>query len=156
MNKNTTSVHFSSKSDDWPTPRDFYDKMNALHGPFGTDVCASEANAKCPHFYTLADDGLSKEWRGKCWMNPPYGKTIGKWVKKAWESSQRGALVVCLVPARTDTAWWHDFSAKGEVTFTRGRLKFGGHRNYAPFPSAVIVFKPVKQENFDEEGFDWG
>ena len=75
-------------------------------------------------------------------MNPPYGRTIGLWMRKAYEESQRGALVVCLVPARTDTAWWHDYATKGQVTFIRGRLKFGGHRNSAPFPSATVVFLP--------------
>lgn len=72
----------------------------------------------------------------------PYGRTIGQWMKKAYEESQRGALVVCLVPARTDTAWWHDYATKGQVTFIRGRLKFGGHVNSAPFPSATVVFLP--------------
>jgi len=76
-------------------------------------------------------------------MNPPYGREIGKWVKKAYESAQSGATVVCLVPARTDTAWWHDYCAKGEIRFVRGRLKFGGSKNSAPFPSAVVIFRPA-------------
>ena len=75
-------------------------------------------------------------------MNPPYGKEIGAWMQKAYESAQGGALVVCLVPARTDTKWWHEYAAKGEVTFVRGRLKFGGQKNSAPFPSAIVVFEP--------------
>ena len=137
-----SSVHFSSASDDWPTPQDFFDRMNALHGPLELDVCASPTNAKCPRFYTRDDDGLTQAWDGKCWMNPPYGRAIGQWMKKAYEESQRGALVVCLVPARTDTAWWHDYATKGKVTFIRGRLKFGGHVNSAPFPSATVVFLP--------------
>lgn len=74
-------------------------------------------------------------------MNPPYGRTIKQWMQKAYESSLKGATVVCLVPARTDTAWWHDFAMKGEIEFIRGRLKFGGHKNSAPFPSAVVVFR---------------
>jgi site-specific DNA-methyltransferase (adenine-specific) len=73
-------------------------------------------------------------------MNPPYGREIGAWMRKAWSSAEAGALVVCLVPARTDTAWWHDYAVKGDVEFLRGRLKFGGHKNSAPFPSAVVVF----------------
>jgi len=73
-------------------------------------------------------------------MNPPYGRTIGKWVKKAYEASLDGSTVVCLVPARTDTAWWHDFCVKGEIRFIRGRLKFGGHKWNAPFPSAIVIF----------------
>ena len=81
-------------------------------------------------------------------MNPPYGRTIGLWMKKAYEESCNGALVVCLVPARTDTKWWHDYSMKGEVIFLRGRLKFGGHKNSAPFPSAIIIFdKETKKED---------
>ena len=136
------SVHFSSASDDWPTPQDFFDRMNAMHGPLELDVCASPENAKCPRYYTREDDGLAQTWAGRCWMNPPYGRTIGLWMRKAYEESQRGALVVCLVPARTDTAWWHDYATKGQVTFIRGRLKFGGHRNSAPFPSATVVFLP--------------
>jgi len=75
-------------------------------------------------------------------MNPPYGATIGRWMAKAWAESQRGALVVCLVPARVDTAWWHDYAARGEVEFLRGRLVFGPAASSAPFPSAVVVFRP--------------
>ena len=73
-------------------------------------------------------------------MNPPYGREIGKWMQKAYESSLQGATVVCLIPARTDTAWWHDYAMKGQIEFLRGRLKFGGHKNSAPFPSAIVVF----------------
>jgi phage N-6-adenine-methyltransferase len=120
--------------------------MNSLHGPLELDVCASPTNAKCPRYYTREDDGLTQPWEGKCWMNPPYGRTIGQWMKKAYEESQRGALVVCLVPARTDTAWWHDYATKGQVAFIRGRLKFGGHVNSAPFPSATVVFMPNRSE----------
>ena len=74
-------------------------------------------------------------------MNPPYGRTIKQWMKKAYESSLAGATVVCLVPARTDTNWWHDYAMKGDIEFIKGRLKFGGSKNSAPFPSAVVVFK---------------
>lgn len=136
-----TSVHFSSASDDWPTPQDFFDKVNQEFG-FTLDPCSSENNAKCETFFTREDDGLTQEWTGRVWMNPPYGRTIGQWMKKAYESVGGAAeLVVCLVPARTDTAWWHDYAMKGEVRFIRGRLKFGGHRNSAPFPNALVVFR---------------
>ena len=74
-------------------------------------------------------------------MNPPYGREIGKWLKKAYESSINGAIVVCLIPARTDTAWWHDYVMKGKIRFIRGRLKFGGSKNSAPFPSAIVIFQ---------------
>lgn len=138
----SASVHFSSASDEWPTPQDFFDKCNAEFGPLDLDVCATAENAKCPRYFTKADDGLAQVWSGRVWMNPPYGREIGAWMAKAWRSSQAGALVVCLVPARTDTAWWHDYAAKGAVRFIRGRLKFGGHKNSAPSPSALVVFSP--------------
>jgi len=135
------SVHFSSKTDLWATPQAFFDKVAAEHGPFDVDVCALPENAKAPVFFTPADDGLKQEWRGRCWMNPPYGRGIGDWMRKAYEASQAGAKVVCLVPARTDTAWWHDYAAKGAVTFIRGRLKFGDAASNAPFPSALVIFQ---------------
>ena len=134
------SVHFSSKTDLWYTPQDFFKKYDDVY-KFETDVCATDDNAKCAKYYTEEMDGLSQEWRGVCWMNPPYGRTIGNWMKKAYESSLSGATVVCLVPARTDTNWWHDYAMKGDIEFIRGRLKFGGSKNSAPFPSAVVVFK---------------
>jgi phage N-6-adenine-methyltransferase len=137
----TYSVHFSSKTDLWETPQDFFDRYDAIYG-FTLDVCALPDNAKCNTYFTPEQDGLSQEWVGVCWMNPPYGRTIAKWVQKAFESAKHGATVVCLLPARTDTRWWHDYCQRGDVTFVRGRLKFGGHKNSAPFPSAVVVFKP--------------
>ena len=134
------NVHFSSKTDLWATPQEFFDKYDKIFN-FEIDVCANKENAKCGKFFTQEDDGLSQEWEGVCWMNPPYGRDIGKWMKKAYESSLEGATVVCLVPSRTDTKWWHDYSMKGEIEFIKGRLKFGGSKNSAPFPSAVVVFK---------------
>jgi phage N-6-adenine-methyltransferase len=133
---------FSSKTDLWATPQDFFDKLNAVH-EFDLDVCATHENAKCNKYYTVADDGLAQQWQGVCWMNPPYGRDIKAWMKKAYESSLNGAKVVCLVPARTDTQWWHDYAMKGEIEFIKGRLKFGGHKDSAPFPSAVVVFETV-------------
>jgi phage N-6-adenine-methyltransferase len=134
-----TDLMFSSKTDLWATPQDFFDKLNDLHG-FELDVCATPDNAKCNKYYTVADDGLAQQWQGVCWMNPPYGRDIKAWMKKAYESSLNGAKVVCLVPARTDTQWWHDYAMKGQIEFIKGRLKFGGHKDSAPFPSAVVVF----------------
>lgn len=129
---------FSSKTDLWETPQDFFDKLNEeFH--FQTDVCALPENAKCKHFYTPEKDGLTQEWNGSCWCNPPYGRQIGKWVRKASESK---ATTVMLIPARTDTAWFHDYiCGKAEVRFVRGRLKFGEAKNSAPFPSMVVVFR---------------
>ncbi len=137
------SVHFSSATEMWATPQEFFDKYNEKFD-FKTDVCASPENAKCTIFYTEQMDGLAQNWQGCCWMNPPYGRAIKAWMRKAYESSLNGATVVCLVPARTDTAWWHDYAIKGDIEFIRGRLKFGGHKNSAPFPSAVVVFEGVK------------
>lgn len=130
----------SSATDLWATPQDFFDKQNLLYGPFNVDVCADAINAKCPVYFDKTIDGLKQVWVGKCWMNPPYGREIGKWMKKAYESAKSGTVVVCLVPARTDTKWWHDYAIKGQITFIKGRLKFGGLKNSAPFPSAVVVF----------------
>ena len=132
---------FTSSTDDWATPQDFFDTLNREFD-FDLDVCASAENAKCARFFTKEDDGLSKEWRGRCWMNPPYGREIGQWVRKAFETSLRGGLVVCLLPSRTDTQWWHDYCMKGEIRFVQGRLKFGDGKNSAPFPSAIVIFRP--------------
>ena len=134
------NVHFSSKTDLWATPKLFFDKYNDVY-EFTLDVCAIKENAKCSSYFTKEQDGLKQEWFGVCWMNPPYGRAIKDWVKKAYESSLNGATVVCLLPARTDTAWWHDYCMKGQIEFIRGRLKFGDAKNSAPFPSAVVVFK---------------
>jgi len=138
------NIHFSSKSDEWPTPVGFFESLNKEFN-FTLDPCATNENHKCGKYFTRADDGLSKNWGGEVvFMNPPYGREISAWMKKAYEScNQSGALVVCLVPARTDTKWWHDYAMNGEIRFVRGRLKFGGHKNNAPFPSAVIVFRPI-------------
>lgn len=134
-------VLFSSKTCEWETPQAFFDALNdEFH--FDLDVCATNENTKCPRYFTEEQDGLSQQWRGRCWMNPPYGREIGKWVRKAYESVTGGCeLVCCLLPARTDTAWWHEYCMNGEIRFVRGRLKFGDSRNSAPFPSAVVIFK---------------
>jgi site-specific DNA-methyltransferase (adenine-specific) len=138
------SVHFSSATPEWYTPRDFFDALNAEFN-FTLDPCCTHENATVQKHFTESDDGLTQSWSDEIvFMNPPYGRTIGDWMRKAYESSVLdGALVVCLVPARTDTAWWHDYAAKGEVRFIRGRLKFGGAATSAPFPSAVCVFRPL-------------
>ena len=131
----------SSNTDEWATPQDLFNKLNAeFH--FTLDVCATQENAKCPTFYSKEQNSLNQNWQGVCWMNPPYGRAIGEWVRKAMQSARLGATVVCLVPSRTDTAWWWDICMKGEIRFIRGRLKFGGCENSAPFPSAIVVFRP--------------
>ena len=134
-----TEIHFSSKSDEWSTPQELFDDLNAIFH-FDIDVCATPTNAKCRQYFTRADDGLKQKWLGTVWMNPPYGRTIQRFMKKAYESSLEGATVVCLVPARTDTRWWHECAAKGHVIFLRGRLKFGDGPHSAPFPSAIVIF----------------
>lgn len=139
-------VHFSSATDMWATPQEFFDDLNREF-KFETDVCALPENAKCTRFFTPEDDGLVQNWRGVCWMNPPYGRTISQWMRKAYESSVSGATVVCLVPARTDTNWWHDYAMKGEVRFIKGRLKFGGSKNSAPFPNAVVIFRNATRQS---------
>ena len=139
-------VHFSSKTEMWATPQKVFDELNDEFGPLDLDVCAVAENAKCADFFSPEDDGLKQDWSNRaCWMNPPYGRTIKEWMRKAWEESQRGATVVCLVPSRTDTAWWHDYAARGQVRFLRGRIKFGDAKNSAPFPSAVVVFHPANK-----------
>ena len=127
---------FSSASDNWSTPQKTFDELNAEFG-FTLDVCASPENTKCTRFFTVQQDGLSQDWEGEiCWMNPPYGRHIGKWVAKA--SIHR---VVALLPARTDTRWFHNFILdKAKIRFIRGRLKFGGAENSAPFPSMVVIW----------------
>ena len=132
-------VHFSSQTDDWATPQDFFDRLDAIF-EFTLDPCADAKNAKCVRFFTPEDDGLTQNWDGeRVFMNPPYGRRIGAWVKKASEAK---ALVVCLLPARTDTRWWHDYVVEGDghIIFLKGRLSFGEGENAAPFPSAVVIF----------------
>ena len=127
---------FSSATDLWETPQGFFDRLDREFN-FSTDVCATDDNHKCQKYYTKETNGLRQEWTGVCWMNPPYGREISKWVEKAYKSN---AVVVCLVPARTDTKWWHEFCMKSkEIRLVQGRLKFGGSKNSAPFPSAVVV-----------------
>lgn len=135
-------VHLQSGNCEWATPMGFFRVLDAEFGPFDLAVCASPGNAKCANFYDREIDGLLQTWAPRtCWMNPPYGRTIGLWMRKAYEESLNGALVVCLVPARTDTAWWHDYALRGVVRFVRGRLRFSDGPGCAPFPSAVVVFR---------------
>ena len=139
-----TDVMFSSATDNWSTPQDFFDKLNdEFH--FTLDVCADENNHKCEHYYTKEIDGLSRPWIGTIWCNPPYGRKIGEWVRRAYISSYIGsATVVMLLPARTDTRWFHEYiynKHNTEIRFIKGRLKFGGCKNSAPFPSMVVIFR---------------
>jgi phage N-6-adenine-methyltransferase len=130
---------FTSNTDQWATPYDFFYRLNKEFG-FTLDVCADDTNHKCEKYFTKEVDGLKQEWTGMCYMNPPYGREINKWVKKAYEESLKGATVVCLLPARTDTKWFHEYCVKGEIRLVKGRLKFGDSTNSAPFPSCVVIF----------------
>jgi len=135
-----TELMFSSKDMTWETPQDIFDKLNKEFN-FTLDVCALPETAKCKDYYTPEIDGLKQKWNGICWMNPPYGRQLGVWIKKAYEESLNGNVVVCLIPSRTDTKYWHDYCMKAsEIRFIRGRLKFGNSDTSAPFPSAIIVF----------------
>ena len=133
-----TDLMFSSKTDLWATPQTFYDMLDKeFH--FTLDVCAIAENAKCDNYYTPEIDGLKQEWTGVVWCNPPYGRDIKKWVEKAYNSKCK---VVMLLPARTDTNWFHNYIyKKAEIRFIKGRLKFGGGKNAAPFPSMICIFR---------------
>lgn len=147
---------FSSASAEWETPQWLFDELDREFG-FTLDVCATPKNRKKSNFYTKEQDALKQDWAqgaygGACWMNPPYGREIGEWIKKASDSAQEGATVVCLLPARTDTRWWHDYIWDAEkhqpregvkVRFLKGRLKFGGAKDGAPFPSVIVIFGGV-------------
>ena len=143
MDKQTQVIMFSSKTGEWATPQEFFDKLDWRFGPFDLDPCANPSNTKCANFYTETEDGLSKSWEGHTvFVNPPYGRGIDKWIKKGYEEARKeNTRVTMLIPSRTDTKYWHDYVMKAdEVYFVRGRLKFGDSENSAPFPSAVVVF----------------
>lgn len=136
-------VHYSSKKMDWETPQDFFDKLNAEFN-FTLDAAASHENKKCPKYFTKDDDGLSLDWRGETvWLNPPYGRELPKWVEKAYEESRKkNTTVVMLIPSRTDTRYFHDYIyGKAEIRFVKGRLKFVGAKDAAPFPSMVVIYR---------------
>lgn len=136
-------VMFSSANEVWETPQDFFDKLNdEFH--FDLDPCANEDNHKCDVYFTKEQDGLKQDWGGhRVFCNPPYGKVLKTWVRKCFEEGQKpNTIVVMLIPARTDTSFFHDYIYHhAEIRFIRGRLKFGGCSNSAPFPSMVVIFK---------------
>lgn len=134
---------FSSKTDLWSTPNDFFDKLNdEFH--FTLDPCSTRENAKCYKHFTKEENGLLQDWGNEVvFCNPPYGRQIKDWVKKAYEESQKdNTKVVMLIPARTDTIYFHEYIYhKAEIRFIKGRLKFGNAKNSAPFPSMVVIFE---------------
>lgn len=138
------NVHFSSRKNDWATPWELFRYWDAAQGPFTLDVCATAENAKCERYFSPEDDGLAQPWDGICWMNPSYGRAIGRWLGKAVAEVRAGRArrVVSLIPARTDTIWWHEcILPHGVVHFLRGRVSFEGALYPAPFPSAIVVFE---------------
>jgi phage N-6-adenine-methyltransferase len=146
------SIHpvlFSSASEEWPTPKDFFKLLdNEFH--FDLDPCATHENAKCKKYFTKDNDGLRQDWGTHIvFCNPPYGKDMRAWAHKCWDASINGAIVVLLAHSRTDTRWFHDwvYNKAAEIRFVRGRLKFGDGKQSAPFPSMVAIFKPPKVIN---------
>lgn len=142
MNKN---LMFSSVTDEWYTPIDFYNELNKEFN-FNLDPCATDINHKCAKYFTKEDNGLLQSWGGyNVFCNPPYGRVINAWVEKAYnESKKDNTLIVMLLPARTDTKWFHNFIYhKAEIRFIKGRLKFGGCKNSAPFPSMLVIYKGI-------------
>jgi site-specific DNA-methyltransferase (adenine-specific) len=134
---------YSSRTDEWSTPQDIFDELHHEFN-FTVDAAASKDNAKCKRYFDKETDGLKQSWAGETvWCNPPYGREIGKWMKKALvESRHPRTTVVMLVHARTDTAWFHDYVYhRTEIRFLRGRLKFGGAQYNAPFPSMVVIYR---------------
>jgi len=131
MVKSKTKVHFMSQRGDWKTPKALYQALDAEFS-FDCDPCPPKPIA----------DGLAVEWGGVSYVNPPYGRVIGKWVAKAYAEAMKGKTVVLLIPSRTDTRWWHDYCMKAdEIRFIKGRLHFDDGPCGAPFPSAIVVFK---------------
>ena len=143
-----SEVMFKSDSTEWETPESLMVQLRKEF-TFTLDVCATIENTKAHSYYTKEINGLKQEWyvyarNGACWMNPPYGREVGQWVEKAYNESLKGAMVVCLLPARTDTKWFHEWVlGKAEIRFIRGRLKFGLAKNSAPFPSMLAIYQPL-------------
>lgn len=147
------NVHFQSSNKEWETPDAFFQPY-AKEFNIKLDVCATAQNAKCKAFYDKKYNGLHAAWSiakqigGKtasCWMNPPYGRGIEKWVKKAHDETLNGVTTIALLPARTDTSWFHSYIySKHEVRFLKGRIKFVDAPSSAPFPSMIVIFSPKK------------
>ena len=146
-------IFYSSKSNEWETPKHVFDYLNDIYN-FELDAAATKENALCKNYFTLDDDSLKQDWSKykSIFLNPPYGKDIGKFIEKAYKESLKGSVVVLLIPSRTDTKWWHTYCSRGEIIFIKGRLKFvnrtfpswraDGNFKISPanFPSAIIVF----------------
>lgn len=132
----------SSKSNEWSTSQKFFDELDKEF-KFTLDPCSTHENHKCDKYYTIEDDGLSKDWSNDVvFMNPPYGGNTATWINKAYNESLNGATVVCLIVSSTDRSYWHEyiFPYAQQIRFIRGRLKFGNSKSTAPFASAVVIF----------------
>ena len=150
------NIHFSSNSDEWETPQWLFDKLDSIFN-FEYDICASDENSKCKKYITKEQNALDQHWTfsRSIFMNPPYSE-ISKWMQKAHDTTSKysNTTVVCLIPARTDTKWWHDYCSKGKVVLLKGRLKFSNSKNSAPFPSCIVIFNKfldgriVNEEDF--------
>lgn len=137
---------FSSETNEWATPQALFDKLDKEFN-FTLDPCSTHENHKCKKYFTIEDDGLKQDWSNNIvFMNLPYSREIKFWMEKAYSESLKGAIVVCLIPARTDTKYWHDwiFNKAAEIRFIKGRVKFGDGTGSAPFPSALIVYDNSK------------
>lgn len=141
------NIHFSSESDEWESPKNVFHFYNKLFN-FSLDAAATIENSLCSNYFTKENNSLEQDWNkyGNIWCNPPYGKLIGKFIEKGYEESKKGCSIVFLIPARTDTKYWHNFCSKGEVFFIKGRLSFKNKTNLlknisAPFPSAIVIFR---------------
>lgn len=135
---------FSSENTKWETPKSLIDDLSTVFD-WDLDVCASNSNV-CSNF--LYENSLDEVWEGLCWMNPPYGREIGLWIEKARTSN---CNIVCLVPSRTDTIWWHNNAPYASlIVFIKGRLRFEGAASCAPFPSAFLVFGKLSEEQISK------
>lgn len=137
----------SSKDNTWETPQRLFNELTKEFD-FTLDPCAERDTAKCYNYWTIEDDGLTKDWSGNnVFMNPPYGGNTGTWIKKALDESRKGALVVCLIVSSSDRSYWHDFifPYASEIRFIRGRVKFGNAKFTAPFASAIVIFDKKKE-----------
>ena len=147
---NTELVNLCSYKDDWRTPPDLFMALDReFH--FTLDPCSSHENALCEKHFTKAENGLAQDWGGETvFMNPPYCHETEKWVRKAYEESMKGATVVCLIPARPDAKYWHEyiFPYACSIRFIKGRLHFSGSKEPAGFPSAIIIFHRASRGGF--------
>lgn len=136
---------FKSKSVEYETPTEIVEPLIEEFN-IVLDVCATRENAQCAYFITKYQDAFTKDWseHGNCWMNPPWGRGMKKWVERAREESRKGIVVVCLLPVRSNTIWWHKniIDTKAEVRFLKGEIKFNKMERGLWLPCAIVIFRP--------------